>query len=94
MVLGEGSSVNDELQDLALARRKVPRVGRAWQDLNLRLMVVGESGTGKSVRISETAPPHMAPHTQTYAILNEYLLFFCVRLVLVDFCEQPVPGIQ
>ena len=38
--------------DLELARLKTPRVRRAWQNLYLRMMVVGESGTGKSTSVS------------------------------------------
>ena len=37
--------------DIELARRSVPKCGRSWQNLSLRLMVVGESGMGKTTFI-------------------------------------------
>jgi len=44
-------SYTSRQDDIDLARRSVPKCGRAWQNLSLRLMVVGESGMGKTTFI-------------------------------------------
>ena len=52
MPLGECNVYNAKRQDdIELARRSAPKCGRAWQNLSLRLIVVGESGMGKSTFI-------------------------------------------
>tara|TARA_B110001450_G_scaffold11688_1_gene11352 strand:+ start:4680 stop:5825 length:1146 start_codon:yes stop_codon:yes gene_type:complete len=57
-----------DVRDIELAHREKPRVKRAWQDMYLRIMLVGESGTGKTTfvnnlfrayRGSDLLPPHV-----------------------------------
>lgn len=54
-------------RDIALAHRDKPRLKRIWQDMYLRIMLVGESGTGKTTFVNnlfrayrggDLLPPH------------------------------------
>ena len=68
------SDQQPDKRDIELAHRDKPRVRRAWQDMYLRIMLVGESGTGKTTFInnlfrayrgSDLLPPHAKGGTTT-----------------------------
>lgn len=42
------TAASSRREDIERASKSAPFVGRAWQEFSLRLIVVGESGTGKS----------------------------------------------
>ena len=56
-------------QDVDLARRQNPRVRRAWQNLYLRIIVVGESGTGKSTFINNLFRAYRSPQGDSSSLL-------------------------
>ena len=57
--------------DFELAGRNTPKVGRVWQDVHLRLLIAGESGTGKTTFIENLfhayrhgKEPSLTPHSR------------------------------